>query len=273
MRARDLDRVRTCELLDAGYSDGQLDAAEYRARTEKALAARTIRQLAALVTDLQVPEHLAAAGSASGSATPEQHRLPRRVLAAIAVAAVAVYAAVLYTNREVAASDTTAAVEPAQAPPGEPEPIVIERLDPVSPAGLREFLRRYEAEFGNLRVDDVIFYPDYALATRALPDRPHREQELVFRGGFSVSGQSGSRDPDAVTVDLADLDVDRLAEVLVAGPDRVGLLSATVEHIFVRPDSTGDVLVSVLFEGRDERTGMIDTRMDGTVVDVHRADR
>ncbi|WP_241665646.1 DUF1707 SHOCT-like domain-containing protein [Prescottella subtropica] len=266
MRARDRDRVRACTLLDAGYGDGQLDEAEHRARTEKAMEASTLRQLAALVADLQVPEHLTAAEPAPESAAPVDRRIPVRAVAAVAVAVVAVLATAQYTNRGGAASDPVSVAEPA--PAGEPEPIVIEPLDPVSPAGVRDFLHRYEEKFEDLRVDDVIFFPDYTMATRMLADQPHREQEWVFRGGFSAAGQPDSRDMGTVDVDLADLDVDRLADVLATGPGRVGLLSATVEHIHVRPTLAGDVLVSVLFEDREERTGMIDTRMDGTVVDV-----
>ncbi|RVW07651.1 DUF1707 domain-containing protein [Prescottella agglutinans] len=274
-RARDIDRAETCGLLDAGYGEGQLDPAEYQARTAQAMQAKTLGELAALVADLQIPEHLVQA--VRESAPAPRNRLPRSAVAAIAVAVAAICGTVIYTSRgDDAAPGATVAAAPAPATapvaPGEPEPIVVEAYDPVSPDGIRDFLRQYQEKFGDLQVDDVIFYPTYVFLARAVPDQPHRAQDWSFRGGFSKSRGLESRSLDTVTVDLAALDVDRLAEVLATGPGRVGLLSAKVEHIFVRPDSTDDVLVSVLFEDQEERTGMIDTRMDGTVVDVSPAE-
>ncbi|QBJ96423.1 DUF1707 domain-containing protein [Rhodococcus sp. ABRD24] len=272
-RARDIDRAQTCTLLDAGYGEGQLDPTEYQARTTQAMKAKTLGELGSLVADLQVPEHLVEAARESSPAP--RRRVPGGAVAAVAVAVVAIFGTVVYTNRGDAAAPETAVVAdraPAPAPvaPGEPAPIVIEPLDPRSPEGIRDFLRQYEQKFGDLRVDDVIFYPTYVFFARMLPDQPYRAQDWSFRGGFSPSRAPESRSLDTVTVDLAALDVDRLAEVIATGPGRVGMPAAEVEHIFVRPDSGegGEGLVSVLFEDQEKRTGMVDTRMDGTIIDV-----
>ncbi|MGF7121990.1 MULTISPECIES: DUF1707 SHOCT-like domain-containing protein [unclassified Rhodococcus (in: high G+C Gram-positive bacteria)] len=267
-RARDIDRAQTCGLLDAGYSEGQLDPTEYQTRTAQAMKAKTLGELASLVEDLQIPEHLV---EAAREATPApRRRVPGRAVAAIVVAVVAICGTVMYTNRgDAAAPEAVVAAEPAPVAPGEPQPIVVEPLDPRSPEGIRDFLRQYELKFGDLQVDDVIFYPTYVFFTRMLDGQPHRAQDWSFRGGFSTVREPDSRPLDTTTVDLAALDVDRLAEVLATGPGRVGMPAAQVEHIFVRPDSTaGEGLVSYLFEDREEQTGMVDTRMDGTVVDV-----
>lgn len=270
-RARDIDRAQTCALLDAGYGDGQLDPTEYQTRTAQAMKARTLGELGSLVVDLQIPEHLVEAARESTPAPGT--RVQGRAAAAVVIAIVAICATALYVDRSGDTTQETVAVaEPAPIAGGDPEPIVVEAYDPVSPEGIRDFLGRYQQKFGDLQVDDVIFYPTYVFFTRALPDQPHREQDWSFRGGFSTSRGPDARELDTVTVDLATLDVDRLAEVLVTGPGRVGLPAAHVEHIFVRPDSADDVLVTVLFQDQDERTGMIDTRMDGTVVDVSRAE-
>ncbi|MEV0340937.1 DUF1707 domain-containing protein [Nocardia sp. NPDC050713] len=55
MRARDIDRVHACGVLDAAYAEGQLGGEEYRERTAKASAAKTLGELARLTSDLQVP--------------------------------------------------------------------------------------------------------------------------------------------------------------------------------------------------------------------------
>ena len=55
MRARDLDRANASSLLDAAYAEGQLGADEYRDRTARAEAAKTVGDLERLTADLQVP--------------------------------------------------------------------------------------------------------------------------------------------------------------------------------------------------------------------------
>ncbi|BDC74897.1 DUF1707 domain-containing protein [Prescottella equi] len=270
-RARDIDRAQTCALLDAGYGEGQLDPTEYQNRTTQAMQAKTLGELASLVADLQIPAHLVEAARES-TPTPRTP-IEGRAVAAVVVAVLAIGATALYTNRGGdTAPETVAAAGAAPIPAGEPEPIVVEAYDPVSAEGIRDFLTRYQQKFGDLLVDDVIFYPTYAFFTRALPDQPHRAQDWSFRGGFSTSRGPDGRELGTVTVDLATLDVDRLAEVLASGADRVGLPTAHAEHVFVRPDPPDDVLVSVLFQDHEERTGMIDTRMDGTVVDISPAE-
>ncbi len=274
-RARDIDRAQTCGLLDAGYAEGQLDPTEYESRTAAAMKAKTLGELDALVSDLQIPEHLVE--TARASAPPPRRRVPGRVVAAGVVAAVAVVGTVVFTTRgHDTAPETVVAADPVPAPvaPGEPQPIVIEPIDPVSADGVRDFVRQLGVKFnGDLRVDQVTFYPTYVFFTRMLQDQPHREQDWSYRSGFSPTREPESRSLDTTTVDLADLDVDRLADVLATGANRVGVPTGWVEHIFVRADSsTGEGLVSVLFEDKDKRRGMMDTRLDGTVVDVSRAD-
>lgn len=268
-RARDIDRAQTCALLDAGYSDGQLDPTEYQSRTARAMKTKTLAELDSLVSDLQIPEHLVEAVQAPQPAP--RRRVPGRAVAAVVVAVLAVCGTVVYVSRVDAAQEVAVAAEPAPAPrpAAEPQPIVIESHDPLSPDGIREFVRQLGVKFGDLRVDQVTFYATYVFLTRMLPDQPHREQDWSFQGGFEPTSAPDSRTPDTATVDLALLDVDRLTEVITDGPRRVGLLSAEVSHIFVRPDPTTDEpLISVLFEDSEKQTGSVDTSLDGTIVDV-----
>ena len=70
-----MDRVRARGLLDAAYEEGQLGAAEYHDRSDRAETAETIGQLRGLVADLQTP-----AGVAGWSEPPPPnpaHRIGR----------------------------------------------------------------------------------------------------------------------------------------------------------------------------------------------------
>ncbi|WP_435591179.1 DUF1707 SHOCT-like domain-containing protein [Nocardia sp. bgisy118] len=75
MRARDLDRVNACGLLDAAYAEGQLGADEYHDRTAKAGRAKTVGELARLTSDLQVP---AAAGDLAPGGSAKTRKPLRR---------------------------------------------------------------------------------------------------------------------------------------------------------------------------------------------------
>lgn len=52
LRASDADRDRVIDRLRAAVADGRLDPAEFNERTEAALSARTVDELAPLTTDL-----------------------------------------------------------------------------------------------------------------------------------------------------------------------------------------------------------------------------
>src|SRR5579863_2256138 len=70
MRAADVDRDRTVDLLGRAFSEGRLSKDEYEARTESALSARTYADLDQVVADLPVmrPAVVPSAGKTNGFA-------------------------------------------------------------------------------------------------------------------------------------------------------------------------------------------------------------
>jgi Domain of unknown function (DUF1707)/Cell wall-active antibiotics response 4TMS YvqF len=61
VRASDADRDRTVEALAAASAEGRLSLEEYSQRSEAALTARTVGELASLTADLPAPPHSDAA--------------------------------------------------------------------------------------------------------------------------------------------------------------------------------------------------------------------
>ena len=57
MRASDADRDRTIEVLKAGFAEGRLTREEFAERQDRALVARTYRELAPLTADLPAGPH------------------------------------------------------------------------------------------------------------------------------------------------------------------------------------------------------------------------
>lgn len=87
-RAKDSDHDATCQALDIALGDGQLSMEEHRERVTAATSAKTLGDLSALVTDLQL--------DAPPVALPREHkpsawrqRTPFLVIAAFSAAVIA----------------------------------------------------------------------------------------------------------------------------------------------------------------------------------------
>ncbi|QKT11532.1 DUF1707 SHOCT-like domain-containing protein [Rhodococcus sp. W8901] len=92
-RARDIDRAQTCSLLDAAYADGQLSAEEHESRTATAMHATTLGALSALTKDLQIPDHLLDAATASEDPAGHPHRRRRGLVVAVTAVVAMIVAA------------------------------------------------------------------------------------------------------------------------------------------------------------------------------------
>ncbi|WP_430334823.1 DUF1707 SHOCT-like domain-containing protein [Rhodococcus sp. ACT016] len=279
-RARDIDRAQTCGLLDAGYGEGQLDPTEYESRTNAAMKAKTLGELDALVSDLQIPAHLVETALRSATAG----RRPRRgpvIAAAVAAIAIVIGAVFFVTRgddeagRTAAAPEVVAAAEepaPLPAPiPGEPDAIVIDPIDTTTVEGIRAFIDRYRVKFGDTVVDRAIFYPDRVDVTRAVDGAPHLYQRYIFMNGFKPSMTPSPR-ADPRSIDLAAIDLDRLAANLAAAPDRVQLSTGGISDVDVR--STGGELELVIgVDSPDKRSGSVHTTLGGDEISVRIADK
>jgi hypothetical protein len=80
LRASDQDRALIQQVLTDGYADGRLDRAEYDERSDRTVAARTLGELPAIVSDLVSTTSLATSRSGLARATPDE--IHRRAVAA-----------------------------------------------------------------------------------------------------------------------------------------------------------------------------------------------
>ena len=279
-RARDIDRAQTCGLLDAGYAEGQLDPTEYEFRTAAAMTAKTLGELDALVSDLQIPAHLVEAALRSATASRRPRRGP--VIAAAVATIVVVIGAVFFaargndgTAQTEAAPEVVAAAEkpaPMSAPiPGEPDAIVIDPIDTTTVEGIRAFIDRYRAKFRDTLVDRAIFYSDRVDVMRAVDGAPHLYQRYVFMNGFKPSMTPSPR-ADPRSIDLAAIDLDRLAANLAAAPDRVQLSTGGISDVDAR-STGGEVELVIGVDSPDKRSGSVHTTLGGDEISVRIADK
>ncbi|WP_162240376.1 DUF1707 SHOCT-like domain-containing protein [Nocardia arizonensis] len=221
-RARDTDRAETVRALDAARADGQLTEDEHRALTELAAEARTIGDLAELVSDLQ-----RRADAAPPPRPPRSHR--RQFFAAVVVAI-----AVLATTGTYALTGPDDA-EPARAsaPTADlsvVEPLVIATPKLTTAEGMTVFRERYRAKFGDTLVDELRAFDTYASLKRIAPDGAQWSVGYDYRGGFQrASGPAlSTRRSDTVAFDLATADFAAIAAVAANAPALTKVPEGTV---------------------------------------------
>ncbi|WP_330184396.1 DUF1707 domain-containing protein [Nocardia sp. NBC_01503] len=225
-RARDSDRAATCLLLDAGLADGQLNEGDHRALTDLAGEARTVGELAELTADLQRSVNAPAVAQ-----PPRSYRgqlFGWGVLAACAALFVAGFAAV---NRP-----APIPAAPAGVQMGTVAPIVLSIPKLHTGEGISAFIAQYKAKFGDLSVDDLNLYADYAILKRMVPGQPNRQVDYDYRGGFVADSAPTTRKTDAPVFDLGAIDTAALGKLLVSAPGDLKVAQGEISHIGFEPD-------------------------------------
>ena len=165
-RAKDADRDRFIELIEAAYVDGQLNSADRDLRVGRALSAETIDELQTLTRDLQLPPG-AVTTTAPGAraAGPRIPFLPKLVggFVALGFIGVALFVGAIVVTMFLALGDGSPSSEGGSGPVFESEvadpqdvveepPAPFERIDHVThcvhPGGMSEWVDFYERIFG-----------------------------------------------------------------------------------------------------------------------------
>ncbi|MFD7846721.1 DUF1707 domain-containing protein [Nocardia sp. NPDC059764] len=251
-RARDADRQATCVLLDAALADGQLTAADHRTLTELAGEARTLGDLSQLTDDLQ--RH----ADAAPDPVPPKSRRENWFAAGVAAMSIAV-----------AVGTFLAVARPATPPAGPPavdlgiiQPLVLPRPKLTEAEGISYFRDVYQAKFGDTLLDEVDFYPGYAVFTRAT--QVNRKVHYNYFGGFDQTDQPQTRDPKTPTVDLAALNVQAVAALAAQAPALTKVDQGVVNYIDIQGSGTGPV-IRLYVGNQAKETGYVEAALDGRV--------
>lgn len=226
-RARDSDRAATCLLLDAGLADGQLNEADHRALTELAGEARTLGELADLTSDLQ------RAANAPGPAQPP--RSYRGKLFGVGV--LAACAALFITGFAAVNRPAPIPVAPPGVNLGVVEPVVVKIPNLHTGEGIAAFFALYKAKFGDLSVDELNLYPDYAILKRMVPGQSNRQAEYDYRGGFQQRSTPTTRKSDAPVFDLGAVDTTAIGALAARALTDLNVAQGTISYIGFETDS------------------------------------
>jgi hypothetical protein len=227
-RARDDDRTHTCSTLDAALADGQLAEAEHEQRVRTAMTARTLGELHELIDDLQGDSELAAVRPGL-PAIPGARRRPWLLIIVPLVVLGVLLAVVVRGCSADANSDSSGASAGDFGPAGY-----------LSQAGLTDVVGAIQDEFGDALVDELTIYPEYAVVFRADPAAPRTQQSIGYNeDGFGTATDSGNRDPAVAPVDLATLDLSKVAGVIAGAPASLGLSQVDTIYAIIRSTDQG----------------------------------
>ncbi|MFC9996418.1 DUF1707 domain-containing protein [Nocardia sp. NPDC127526] len=258
LRVRDADRVDACALLDAARAEGELTEAEHTQRTAKAMRAQTFGDLDRLIHDLQIPRNLADA--------PVVRVDRRKPSLRWQAAGVVVVVAALLGALGGCVARTTASNPPLP--------------DPTTGPGIASFLAAYRDRYGDLMVDEVSLYPEYVLAERATSD-PERAEDIYYNAsGFRID--STSRDDSTTPLDLATLDVAKLARLIAGAPQTLGVPGGEITHVLIDrtpganltdPNSTVTAATVAIYAKDGPRSGHMTLTLAGEPLSVYPADK
>jgi hypothetical protein len=245
-RAKDADRDRFVELIEAAYVDGQLGAADRELRVGRALSAETLDELETLTRDLQLPQgYVPPAAAPTRSPSWLQPPLPSQVRRAggvlvglgvfVALVVAGVTGVVALAFFASSGTETSTSTE-IQSAPAVPEVSVEEpaaRSFRMTAPQVRAFLKAYEAEFGTLDVYEVGFYPTRVGVMVPVRGSRPRMERWSWDGAWTQDTEASRVIGPGGIVDLGTVDVRRMFANIATAKKVLRVQKGELTHVLV----------------------------------------
>lgn len=270
-RAKDSDRDATCQALDTALSDGQLSMEEHRERITSATSAKTLGDLSALVTDLQLdtpPVVLRAERTPSAW----RRRAPLLTVAAFSAGVIVLGIGLLVresgTPDRASAPAAPGAVRPGAGPVDDGiAPTVIPRTAPAeknifSGPGLSTLIDRIHQKFGDSMGYELDLFPEYAILERADPDEPKGLISYLYREGNFDDPDRRPRSFDNVG-DVGAFDQAAILGIVRGAAQTLGIDKGEPSHVIIRPDAEGRLKINIYASRGNYESGYISVDAQG----------
>lgn len=269
-RARDADRNRVVELIEAAFVDGQLGAEDRELRVTRALSAATRDELEGLTRDLRVrPDRTGAAAPVPSLPRPA-NKGPRTgsrtglAVAAVVVAAVAVLGAVPMAFLSAGSSEYSsgATVDASVAAPA------VEEVAPfrMTPADVRRFLRAHEQEFGTLDSFSTVLHPTRVSTQVPVRGSRPRAERWSYDGTWRQDSLASAVVRPGGIVDLGSIDVRRLFANIARARRTLDVQDGELTQVGVRTDVDGAPTLNIYIGNAFNESGHLMTTMSGEVL-------
>ncbi len=255
-RASDADRDLCLNEIESAFADGRIDDAEREARTQAALQAKTLDELAQLTSDLRPPgaQRLT---SALSTATVPKGLLTKVLIGALvpAIASIIIWIAASSGNDSPPASSVDTTEPNLSNQPGD-------TLKLHSAAGFKEFVTATRSAFGTTTVESAAIYPDYASVNIVVPDNPRRTERWSFREGYDGDPSKGTRRGEDIVVDMSAINIAALIDAIKRAPSELNVKDA--KSIYVVLGDRDDLpAMSVYVSNEYSETGYYDFTLEG----------
>ena len=267
-RAKDADRDRYVEIIEAAYGDGQLGEQDRELRVSRALTAETLDELDALTRDLQVRSDMVVRPAPSRPG-PQ----PGRVLAVIAAlgALVVLMGGGLVGLVVLSATDGSEAGSPTVVVSSEAVPVPSDAGGAEAPSfamtapEVRRFLRAYEREFGTLDAYDVGFYPTRVGVQVPVRGSRPRFERWTWTGAWQQDTEASAVRGPGEVIDLGALEVRRLFANIATARTTLRVERGRLTHVLVN-DWSEVPTVNIYIGNRFDESGYLKTTLSGEVL-------
>lgn len=255
-RARDADRDRCVEVIEAAYVDGQIGDADRELRVARALSAETLDELQTLTRDLQQPAR-ALPTVRTATVDPSRTRRLTGILVALGLfvalvgagvtAVVALFAASVGPTEQ--GAPTVVDADGATYAPAEADEQVEAPPAPsfaMNPRDLGRFVEAYEREFGTLDAWDVSFYPERVSVDVPVRGSRPRYETWSWDGAWTMtSGPRGAGPFHTSLVDLGSIGPDRLMANIRLAERSLAVQRGVFTHAVLWDDPTAGPTLNI----------------------------
>jgi hypothetical protein len=272
-RARDADRERHVDLIEAAYVDGQLGEADRELRVSRALSAETLGELETLTRDLQGPDTSVDEPPVRAVARSRSRHVAGilgglGVFVALVAAGVTAVAALFMFG--VSGGSDTATSGGIEAPP----PIISEQAAAaeafeMTPRTVRSFVQAYEEQFGTLEAYEVGFFPDRVQVRVPVRGSRPRMERWTWDGAWRQDTEARAVAGPFARVDAGAIDVRRFFANIASARRTMQVENGRFTHaLLVRWGDEPAELTIYIGNDHDE-TGHLSTTPEGDVVRKH----
>ena len=270
-RAKDADRDRYVEIIEAAYVDGQLGAEDRDLRVTRALSAVSLDELEALTRDLQgrpapvvVPQ------------VPAPARARRRMAGTlvglgslVAVLGVGVASVVLVAGADTDSATSSEVSRPTTvpAPVQQSETVAEKQVTPfaMTPGQVKRFLAAYEKEFGTLDAWEVGFYPERVGVQVPVSRVRKRYERWSWDGTWRQDTDASAVIGPQKFVSLGPIDVGRMFDNIARAKRSLDVPRGKLTHVLVNDWGDGPS-VNIYIGNTFNESGYLKTTLSGDVI-------
>ena len=272
-RAKDADRDRCVELIEAAYVDGQINDADRELRVGRALSAETLDELATLTRDLQPPPGVVVPSTAPAARSSMVPKLVGSffVLGIVAVAlGVGAVVVTMFASLGPGSSDSDVVPDGVfESALADPE-IMFEdppaRAFEMTAPRVRAFLRAYEKQFGTLEVYEAAFYPERVGVNVPVRGSRPRMERWSWTGEWRQDTQASRVVGPGGIVDLGTVDVRRMFANIDKARKTLDVERGKLTHVLVNRWFDDQASVNIYIGNTFNESGYLKTTPSGDVV-------